>query len=90
MSIFLFTIFAVNVLNSGDSAEVCSQFESDKRLMEYMIETRYEVKNLAKDLRRTEEYLLGVLEWRKKEMRQFEEGMLNITEKVNNLQGTLY
>jgi hypothetical protein len=66
---------------------VCSQFQNDKRLMEYMIETRYEVKNLTKDLRKTEEYLLTALEWRRKEMKQLEEGMLNITEKVNNLQG---
>ncbi|XP_060590637.1 heavy metal-binding protein HIP-like isoform X2 [Ruditapes philippinarum] len=67
---------------------VCSQFQNDKRLMEYMIETRYEVKNLTKDLRKTEEYLLTALEWRRKEMKQLEEGMLNITEKVNNLQET--
>jgi DNA-directed RNA polymerase subunit F len=60
---------------------MCSQFENDKRLMEYMIKTRYEVKNLTKDLRKTEEYLLAVLEWRKKETRQLEEGLLNITEK---------
>ncbi|XP_045179266.2 heavy metal-binding protein HIP-like [Mercenaria mercenaria] len=78
-----------------DSEPVCSQFDYDKKLIEYMIETRREVKEMAKDLRRTEEYLLAVLEHRKVEMEKLSEDvkdklendMRNITEDVNSLKG---
>ena len=74
---------------------VCSQFDYDKKIMEYITETRYQLKEMGKDLRRTEEYLLAVLERRKVEMDQLEEsikhkleqGMLNLTDRVKNLEG---
>jgi hypothetical protein len=59
--------------------------------MEFITETRYEVKKMANDFRRTEEYMLSILERRKGEMDQMvdklEKGMINITDRVKGLQG---
>ncbi|XP_053385488.1 heavy metal-binding protein HIP-like [Mercenaria mercenaria] len=95
-SCLIFIAVAHCLHHSPNASEpVCSQFDYDKKLMEYIIETRHEVKEMAKDLRRTEEYLLAVLEHRKVEMEKLsedvkaklEKGMRNITEEVNSLKG---
>ena len=90
-------IFVAIFCHSAVTTEepVCSQFDYDKKIMEYITETRYQLKEMGKDLRRTEEYLLAVLERRKVEMDQLEEsiknkleqGMSNMTDRVKNIEG---
>ncbi|XP_060566369.1 heavy metal-binding protein HIP-like [Ruditapes philippinarum] len=90
---FAVIAFALNVCHFVYTEEPgCSKFDYDKRIMEFITETRYEVKKMANDLRRTEEYMLAILEKRKGEMDQMvdkhEKGMMNITDRVKSLQET--
>jgi 3-phenylpropionate/cinnamic acid dioxygenase small subunit len=87
---FAVIAFSFNVCHFVYTEEPeCSKFDYDKRIMEFITETRYEVKKMANELRRTEEYMLTILDKRKGEMDQMvdklEKGMMNITDRVQSL-----